>query len=559
LYGLFLDEKSFRVPSVSLPECYTANLSYLLGVIAGDGTLDGNRIIIYESYSELAEKYARIAKETLGLEAVLRKVDKTGQKGSFAKKEYYEIRLYSKDFAEFVNSEISQTISSSDIRCVPLQIQKSPLNVQASFLSGLYDAEGYIHGKRVEIAMRSREMMRQLQAMLLRFGICASYGEKAVKGNPQWFVSISDLQSLKNFETSIGFSREDKKNALRRIASRRMKMQFVDQVPVDGREVFKFVKTLGLKTSDFHAASDFFRNKKPLGREAFIKNIRGVLLQRAERLGQKKLAEKMLAKWLPEHIGVAKVSEKIPICTERKYFDLTVPNTFNFVANGFIVHNSARRFERLIEESIEKYYKRIGEAMDTYFLTGIKGVVVGGPGPAKEFFMQAKPFNYQIKVLGVVDTGYTDEYGVRETLTKSSELIQGQELLEEKKIIDSFLKEVAHGGLAIYGEKDVREAMERKAIKTLMVSEGLHYVRAKLMNSAGEEKWVNARDEEELAEKAEAEKGFKIMEKKALLDDLVDLAEDKGIEVKIISNETEEGAQFLQSFYGIGAFLHYRK
>ncbi|MFA5077579.1 MAG: peptide chain release factor aRF-1, partial [Candidatus Micrarchaeia archaeon] len=121
---------------------------------------------------------------------------------------------------------------------------------------------------------------------------------------------------------------------------------------------------------------------------------------------------------------------------------------------------SARRYERLIEESIEKYYQRVGAAMDDAFLGRVKGVVIGGPGPTKDFFYKAAPYNYQHKVLGVVDTGYTEEYGVREAIGKSESLILEQEAIKERVIIERFIKEVINDGLATYGEKEVRAAIE---------------------------------------------------------------------------------------------------
>ncbi|MEM2963147.1 MAG: peptide chain release factor aRF-1 [Candidatus Anstonellales archaeon] len=222
---------------------------------------------------------------------------------------------------------------------------------------------------------------------------------------------------------------------------------------------------------------------------------------------------------------------------------------------------SARRFERLIEESIERYYKRVGEAMDQYFLSGIKGVIIGGPGPTKEFFYKEKPFNYQIKILGVVDTGYTDEYGIREVLSKSEEILENQELISEKKLIDSFMKEVAHGGLAIYGEPDVRKALEAKAVSLLLLSEGLSYLRARFVSNSKEELFFNLKNEQELkAKEAELSAlGFTLAESKPLIDDFMEIAEKNNIEVKLISKETDEGLQFLQSFYGIGAFLRYKR
>lgn len=221
---------------------------------------------------------------------------------------------------------------------------------------------------------------------------------------------------------------------------------------------------------------------------------------------------------------------------------------------------SARRIERLIEESIEYYYKHIGEHMDRYFVNTVKGVIVGGPGPAKEDFVKMAPWNYQIKLLGVVDTGYTDEYGIREVMAKSENIISQQESIRERIVIERFIKEVVSGGLATYGEKEVRKALETKQANQLLISEGLTYKRAKLVDTVtGEVHYATSKTPEDLEEKIKSIGGtVKLESEKLLIDDLLELAEANGIEVVVVSSETAEGAQFLGSFYGIGAFLRYR-
>ncbi|MFA5108861.1 MAG: peptide chain release factor aRF-1 [Candidatus Micrarchaeia archaeon] len=221
---------------------------------------------------------------------------------------------------------------------------------------------------------------------------------------------------------------------------------------------------------------------------------------------------------------------------------------------------SARRFERLIEESIEYYYKRIGEAMDRYFVSGnINGVIVGGPGPAKQDFVKMKPFNYQIKLLGVVDTGYTDEYGLKEMMSKSGDIIAGQQAIVEKELIDRFIKEVVSGGLAAYGEANVRKSLETKQASKLLISEGLEWTRYKCrVEGEPQERFINKRKDDAAPSQTSDGKKITILSEHDLRDDLIELADASGTEVKMISNETSEGAQFLQSFYGVGAFLRYK-
>ncbi|MEM3030541.1 MAG: peptide chain release factor aRF-1 [Candidatus Micrarchaeia archaeon] len=220
---------------------------------------------------------------------------------------------------------------------------------------------------------------------------------------------------------------------------------------------------------------------------------------------------------------------------------------------------SARRYQRIIEEEIETYYKRVGESMDEAFLgvQNLKGIIVGGPGPAKDSFLKARPFNYQLKILGVVDTGYTDEYGLREVLEKSGEIIAEQELIKEKALLDRFMKEVTGEGLATYGEKEVREALQSGKAELLLVSEGLELKRVKMKcSNCGQEVERITTEEKEEAHAC----GGKLEVKEAVNigEELVALAEEKDIPIEMISTDTAEGVQFLKGFYGVGAFLRYK-
>ena len=225
---------------------------------------------------------------------------------------------------------------------------------------------------------------------------------------------------------------------------------------------------------------------------------------------------------------------------------------------------SARRYERLIEEQIEVYYKRIGNAMDNAYLKDeksiVKGVIVGGPGPAKEFFMKMSPFNYQIKVLGVVDTGYTEEYGVREVLSKSEVILAQQEAVKEKIIVDRFIKSVVSDGLAIYGAKEVREAISSKQADNVLISEGIRHVIGsyKCSSCDAEEKKIYKESVDETLPCGACKGQMKLQNSMELIDELTDLAREHGINVEIISTNTVEGNQFLAGFGGVGAFLRYK-
>ena len=219
---------------------------------------------------------------------------------------------------------------------------------------------------------------------------------------------------------------------------------------------------------------------------------------------------------------------------------------------------SARRYERLIEEGIEYYYKRIGGALDEIFvgMANFRGLIVGGPGPAKDDFVKMSPFNYQIKVLGVLDTGYTEEYGVQELTNKADSVISQQEAIKEKHLIDKFIKEVVTGGLVAYGEREVKEALEANRVKLLLMSEGLELKRVKSKCSkCGKEAERFVRKPEDFDHDCGGK--MRVVEATDAAEELLAVAEAKEVEIEMVSTDTSEGAQFLNSFFGIGAFLRY--
>ena len=159
--------------------------------------------------------------------------------------------------------------------------------------------------------------------------------------------------------------------------------------------------------------------------------------------------------------------------------DISVQNQ-NFIAQGLIVHNSAKRFEHLREEAAQDFYKRISEKANTALLPledKLKGIIVGGPGITKNFFLEKDLVDYRLKkkIIGTVDTSYTDESGIRELIQRSEELLKHTSLMKEQKLISRFLEQIGKDALATFGEKKVLEALAIGKVDTLLISEDLNW------------------------------------------------------------------------------------
>lgn len=228
---------------------------------------------------------------------------------------------------------------------------------------------------------------------------------------------------------------------------------------------------------------------------------------------------------------------------------------------------SQRRFDRVIDLAAHEFKKRIGDHMNEDFLAleELKGVIIGGPGFTKEEFVKGDYLNYEIKdkIIATVDTSYTGEFGIREVIDKSADILNDLDVMHEKKIVQIFLKElIKEKGLAAYGENEVRNSLIMGAVDTLLLSEDLVAIHKVLKCPAcGETKELTVKNEAEYS-KADyrCEKCNESLKEESsldLIDDFVEKAEEMDTTVEFISSETEEGMQLLRAFGGIAAILRY--
>ena len=224
---------------------------------------------------------------------------------------------------------------------------------------------------------------------------------------------------------------------------------------------------------------------------------------------------------------------------------------------------SSVRVERLRELAIHDFYKRVADAANEAFLpygNDLLGVLIGGPSPTKEEFYKGEYLHHEIqkKIIGLFDVGYTDESGLYELVEKAEDALQELDLIREKKLMNRFLREIVKDGLASYGEDEVRKYLTLGAVDTLLLSEGLRLERVWFRcPRCGAVKVLTLRDEKK---KVSCDCGFEMEEidRKDVVLELSDLAEQTGAKVEILSTESEEGAMLLNAFGGIGAILRFK-
>lgn len=184
---------------------------------------------------------------------------------------------------------------------------------------------------------------------------------------------------------------------------------------------------------------------------------------------------------------------------------------------------SQKRFERLTEQAARSFYKEVAESVNQVFGKGkdLKGLLVGGPGPSKEEFVDEGGLNPTLKkkIIDVLDIGYSSEAGLEELVDKAEDLLKKAKVSKEKKLMKEFLKKLGSSpSLVSYGKEDVKEALDYGAVKTLLISQQLEI---------------------------------------DMIENLSEKAEQIGAETELISSDTEEGEQLLE-LGGVAAILRYK-
>jgi peptide chain release factor subunit 1 len=225
---------------------------------------------------------------------------------------------------------------------------------------------------------------------------------------------------------------------------------------------------------------------------------------------------------------------------------------------------SAQRFERLIEIAAHEYYKKVADLVNETFLTreDMKGVLIGGPGGTKDILAEKDYLHHELKkkVLSTVDTGYTDEAGLRELVENAAKTLEDLSIVKEKKLMKRFFNELRKpdGGLACYGEEEVRQALGMGAVDMLIISEGLDKHRVEYScpecGSAGS----LTIDPKKSLKCPGCDSDVKITSDKDIVNEMFEVADAFGTNIEMISTDSEEGEMLMKAFNGLAAILRFR-
>ena len=224
---------------------------------------------------------------------------------------------------------------------IPPRVFSLPREQLALFLNRLFATDGWAgvwkSGQaQIGYASTSERLARQVQHLLLRFGVLSKlrrrwvhYGEAR---RPAWQLDISHADSMVVFAREIGIHGKDEAvNAVLEAMSSKRRQSNTDHVPV---EVWSLIE---------HEKGDLSWSE--LARRAGVASSnphphrRGLSRQQLARYAIALQSQKLMQ--LSDSDIYWDRVEHITNLGEKQVYDLTIPETHNFIGNDICVHNTS--------------------------------------------------------------------------------------------------------------------------------------------------------------------------------------------------------------------------
>ena len=231
---------------------------------------------------------------------------------------------------------------------------------------------------------------------------------------------------------------------------------------------------------------------------------------------------------------------------------------------------SAKRFQKLREMELSYFYNRVAETTREYFIDiyPIKGLIISGPGPTKEDFINGNYLEYRLQdmIINTIDASYAGAEGIREAFAKYSEILGDFRMVEEKKLVEDLFREInSHSGKGSYGLQEIIEYLKNNVVKILIITDdtNLHRVEGKCKRCQHIQEEIVERPQV-IPKKTEYTNNpcpsCKAREVDVNEQDIVDylelLAAKTGTQLEVISGSAEHGSM-LASLGKAGAILRY--
>jgi intein/homing endonuclease len=331
---------------VTLPETMTPDLAEFIGMVIAEGHFAerSGQIVFTQKDEKIADRYRSLVKSLFGLMTY----EPEKRNGCF------DLRIESVLIRRYLEALGVDWVTSKH-KTMPLAIRTAPEPCVRIFMASLIGLE--CHARKwssskveIDLCMASEKLIRQLQVMLVNYGVVASRTKKrscATNGTrimrDYWRLKISGASNIKALQ-SIGLYEDRKNEILYGVElNAGTERDWVPNARAKIGGVIKEIKASGYGYKGILGES-LARSLRCIrsGREGEVRQLTYSLArQLVQKLNEYGITGEG-CHWLRETVTLNYAFEAIESVSTgyAETVDFTVPETHSFFANGLISHNS---------------------------------------------------------------------------------------------------------------------------------------------------------------------------------------------------------------------------
>jgi adenosylcobalamin-dependent ribonucleoside-diphosphate reductase len=327
---------------IRLPERMSVELAYLLGCIISEGAITRNGVTITNGDRSLLERLGGLFTQLFGLTWHIVR--------DMRRESVYSLQVNSRQLRDWLILSLN-ILPGARNKTIPTPILRASRSELSAFLRGLFlDAYMTCDGRMFGIGLANRKLLRQLQVILLNCGIFSRLQRASGRA---WVLTVSG-NGLERLAALVEFD-EAWKN---------------ERIAIRGEERKHRLYSYGEQTKDYQRAGANLLQNHRLDRslaEVTYQHFSGVAHSYADSFFASDQENCLYVEVESIESGFAEV------------FDLSVPQSHTFIANGLGNHNTCNFPSEATEQDVATAYMlgwKLGCKGLTVYVTGSREKVV---------------------------------------------------------------------------------------------------------------------------------------------------------------------------------------
>lgn len=332
----------------TIPTKLTSDLCKLIGLIVGDGSVGKHMkdVAFFNDKRnvELRHWYTGKYEEYFGKRPTYKDKSNNG----------YMLLASSRKHAVFFRN-ILRIYDEDSNKVIPDCIMRSTKKMVTSFLSGLFEADGECYKSKIGYSSKSKKLIHQIQVIMINIGIVPRVRTKIINKRQYYIIEISG-KDADLFMAEIGFITKFK---MKNWSPPAIRNTNIDVIPNFAHEI---------KRSVTHSNKRKWRAQIEARRKTTYEKL-------LEFVNDGNTKSQLISKILSRNYFFDMVTD-IKMGGVREVFDVCVPGSHSFVANGVVNHNTyvlqalahITNLKTLIlvnrNDLLEQHYKTLSQNME---------------------------------------------------------------------------------------------------------------------------------------------------------------------------------------------------